>query len=341
MRDDHVAKRAGRFVEAGALAEAQRLRHVDLHVIDEVAIPDRLEQAVGEPERENVLRRLLAEEVVDAKDLLLGEHLVQLRVQRHRTREIGAERLLHDDARALARARPRRACARPTARRSAARSGSADGGISLPMALLRALRRRLAAPRRRPTAARSRETARTLPSRSRSTLRAENSSSAPRANSRKAVGVEIVERHADDAAAGNEARARQVKQPRQQLAPREVARRAEQHHDLRKPRTDPRRNLRHGALPFLLVENTPRDEGFTTGVPGRGCRGWRRSRRNSARMHHRQPRQPLPGTTHPPTVTSAPLYSTVASAAASRSAGALPPALIQRTLNVRSSGMPV
>jgi hypothetical protein len=34
-------------------------------VIDEVAVPDRLEQAVGEAEGENVLRRLLAEEVVD------------------------------------------------------------------------------------------------------------------------------------------------------------------------------------------------------------------------------------------------------------------------------------
>ena len=65
------------------LPEPQRLGHVDLHVIDEVAIPDRLEQAVGEAERQDVLRRLLAEEVIDAEDLLLGEHLVQLGVELH------------------------------------------------------------------------------------------------------------------------------------------------------------------------------------------------------------------------------------------------------------------
>ncbi len=43
---------------------------------------------------------------------------------------------------------------------------------------------------------------------------------------------------------------------------------------------------------------------------------------------------------HGEIVISAPLYSTDASVAASRSAGGLLPALIQRTLNVRVSGMP-
>ena len=89
------------LVEPGALAETERLRDVDLHVVDEVAIPDRLEEPIGEPEREDVLRRLLAEKVVDPEDLLLAEDLVQARVQRHGAREIGAERLLHDDARPL------------------------------------------------------------------------------------------------------------------------------------------------------------------------------------------------------------------------------------------------
>ena len=101
MGHHHVAKRAGRLVEAGALAEAQRLGHVDLHVVDEVAIPDRLEQAVGEAERQDVLRRFLAEEVVDAEDLLLGEDFMQPGVQRHRAGQIGAEGLFHDDAAAL------------------------------------------------------------------------------------------------------------------------------------------------------------------------------------------------------------------------------------------------
>src|SRR5262245_17990409 len=42
----HVAERADRLVEAHALAQAERLGHVDLHVVDEIAVPDRLEQAV-------------------------------------------------------------------------------------------------------------------------------------------------------------------------------------------------------------------------------------------------------------------------------------------------------
>ena len=69
---------AGLLVERRPPAESERLGHVDLHVGDEVAVPDRLEQSVGEPEREDVLRRLLAEEVVDPEDPLLGEDLVQV-----------------------------------------------------------------------------------------------------------------------------------------------------------------------------------------------------------------------------------------------------------------------
>jgi hypothetical protein len=99
--DHHVAVGAGLLVEAGALAEAQGLRHVDLHVVDEIAVPDGLEQPVGEAEGENVLRRFLAEKMIDAKDPVLVEHFVQPRIQRHRTREVGAEGLLHDDPRAI------------------------------------------------------------------------------------------------------------------------------------------------------------------------------------------------------------------------------------------------
>ena len=75
MGDDHVFVGAGALVEVGALVEAEGLRDVDLDVVDEVAVPDRLEQAVGEAEGQDVLRGLLAEEVVDAKDLVLFEVL--------------------------------------------------------------------------------------------------------------------------------------------------------------------------------------------------------------------------------------------------------------------------
>ena len=91
MGDDHVAVGAGLLVEGAARADPERLRHVDLDVVDVVAVPDRLEEAVGEAQGEDVVRRLLAEEVVDAEDLLLAEdfvdHLVQaLRRLRGRSR---------------------------------------------------------------------------------------------------------------------------------------------------------------------------------------------------------------------------------------------------------------
>ena len=75
--DDHVAKRARLLVEARPPLDVKRLGDVDLNVGDVIAVPDRLEHAVGEPQGEDVLRRLLAQEVVDAVDRILIEHLVE------------------------------------------------------------------------------------------------------------------------------------------------------------------------------------------------------------------------------------------------------------------------
>jgi hypothetical protein len=64
-------------------------------VVDELPVPDRLEDSVREPERQHVLDGLLAEVVIDAKDLVLGEVLpVQQMGQLARGVEVVAERLL-------------------------------------------------------------------------------------------------------------------------------------------------------------------------------------------------------------------------------------------------------
>ena len=60
----------GLLVERAAALDADRLGDGDLDVVDELAVPDRLEDAVGEPQHQQVLHRLLAEVVVDAEDLL-------------------------------------------------------------------------------------------------------------------------------------------------------------------------------------------------------------------------------------------------------------------------------
>ena len=45
----------------------------NLHVIDVIPVPDRLEDSVGDPEDKNVLHRLFAQVMIDAKDLLFFE----------------------------------------------------------------------------------------------------------------------------------------------------------------------------------------------------------------------------------------------------------------------------
>jgi hypothetical protein len=94
---EDVADRAGLLVEAGAALDAHRLAHRDLNVVDELAIPDRLEDAVGEAQGEQVLDRLLAQVVVDAEDLALDEVVGDLGVELLGAGEVMAERLLDDE----------------------------------------------------------------------------------------------------------------------------------------------------------------------------------------------------------------------------------------------------
>ena len=70
-----------RLVELAALLHAHRLRHGDLHVIDPVAVPDRLEQPIGETERHDALDRVLSQKVVDPEDLVLVQRAQDAGVQ--------------------------------------------------------------------------------------------------------------------------------------------------------------------------------------------------------------------------------------------------------------------
>ena len=93
----HVPVRPGLLVEATALPDRERLRHVDLDVLDVLPVPDGFEQTIGEPERQDGLRRLLPEEVIDTEHLILAERAVHDPVEVPGARQVGAERLFHDD----------------------------------------------------------------------------------------------------------------------------------------------------------------------------------------------------------------------------------------------------
>src|SRR5207245_3619458 len=70
----------------------------DLQVVDEVPVPERLEQRVGEAKHENVLDGFLAEVVVDAVDLALVELGVDEAVQFPSRGQVVAEGLFDDEA---------------------------------------------------------------------------------------------------------------------------------------------------------------------------------------------------------------------------------------------------
>ena len=78
-----VAQAADAVVERAATLDAERLRHRHLHALHEVTVPDGLEQRVREPEDHQVLHGLLAEEVVDPVDRVLGEMPVEQGVELH------------------------------------------------------------------------------------------------------------------------------------------------------------------------------------------------------------------------------------------------------------------
>src|SRR5215467_13651149 len=69
MVRDHVPQCAGFFIETAAALDTDGLGNRDLNVVDMVAVPQRLEDAVGETQHQDVLDRFLAEKVIDPIDL--------------------------------------------------------------------------------------------------------------------------------------------------------------------------------------------------------------------------------------------------------------------------------
>ncbi len=179
--------------------------------------------------------------MVDTEDLLFGEHLVQLRVQRYRARQIRAEGFLHHDARALhelglaqqahrgqSRIRGHAQVVQPPALAVEGPLGSVHGGLEC----LRACGER--------------DVVQTLREARPVTVLCLACGELVHSlfcDLAEPLGVELVQRYANDAATGNETDAGQVEESRKQLAPPQIARRAHEHDDMRILRTDTCWNL--------------------------------------------------------------------------------------------------
>ena len=93
---EDVAQSAGGLVVLAAPFDPDIFRHRDLDVVDVAPVPDRLEDAVGEAEDQDILDGLLAQVVIDPVHLGLGKNRVDRLVQRLGALEVVAEGLLDD-----------------------------------------------------------------------------------------------------------------------------------------------------------------------------------------------------------------------------------------------------
>ena len=81
MVGNHVSHGSGGFIEARPLFHTHRLGNGDLHVIDVIAIPQRLKNPVGEPLDHDVLDGFFAQKVVHPIDLIFVESSQYLLVE--------------------------------------------------------------------------------------------------------------------------------------------------------------------------------------------------------------------------------------------------------------------
>src|SRR5450759_4432517 len=102
---DDVAQAAGSLVKRAAATHAEILGQRDLDAGHAIAVPDRLEEGIGEAEIKDVHDRLLAEEVIDAEDRIFREHRPRDAIELPRRGQVASEWFFDDDARVLGQAR--------------------------------------------------------------------------------------------------------------------------------------------------------------------------------------------------------------------------------------------
>src|SRR5262249_62394650 len=94
----HIANRSRLIVKGAAALDPEILRHGDLHALDMVAIPKRLQEQIRKAEVANVMDRQLPEVMVDAEDRRLLKSRQQGLVELPGRGEVRPEGLFDDDA---------------------------------------------------------------------------------------------------------------------------------------------------------------------------------------------------------------------------------------------------
>src|ERR1700686_2027603 len=96
---DHVADRPGVVVELPPPLDPELFCHCNLHTLDVIPVPDRLQKAVGEAKEQKIEDRLFTEVVVDTKDSRFRKHGMKSSIQLLRRGKIMSKGLFDNDSR--------------------------------------------------------------------------------------------------------------------------------------------------------------------------------------------------------------------------------------------------
>src|SRR5438552_3317589 len=81
MIGHHVAQRSCHVKISAAFFHSYGFSHGDLNMINKAMVPDRLKDAVAEAKNQNVLYRFLAQVMINAENLVLSQHFLDLVVK--------------------------------------------------------------------------------------------------------------------------------------------------------------------------------------------------------------------------------------------------------------------
>src|SRR5215831_21122865 len=98
---NHVADRAGLIIERPPPLDPEILRHGDLHALDLIAVPERLEERIREAEEHHVMDGSFSQIMIDAEDVFFVESAEQNLVKRLLRGKVMAEGLFDDNAGAV------------------------------------------------------------------------------------------------------------------------------------------------------------------------------------------------------------------------------------------------